>query len=133
MATRTTRGAAAKASAAIPQLAWDAVRPAPIVLVSGTESLLADRAIRRLRDILTAEDPSIEVSDIEADSYAPGELITLASPSLFAERKAEVEAAPDDWRAWFRLGSAYGDAGDTSRGRTAVRRAVRLERESRGG
>lgn len=72
-------------SAAIPVLTWDRVRPAPVVLVSGTENFLADRAISLLRDILRAEDTSLEVSDIAADSYAPGELATLASPSLFGE------------------------------------------------
>ena len=36
----------AQVKAAIPQLAWDRVRPA-VILVSGTESVLADRAIRR--------------------------------------------------------------------------------------
>jgi len=77
------RGAASKV--AIPQLPWDQVRPAPVVLVSGGETVLADRAIRLLRDILRAEDPSLEVSDIDAGAYAPGELLTLASPSLFAE------------------------------------------------
>jgi len=71
--------------ASIPQLAWDRVRPAPVVLVSGTESVLADRAIRQLREVLRAEDPSLELSDIEADQYAPGELLTMASPSLFGE------------------------------------------------
>ena len=75
----------AQVKAAIPQLAWDRVRPAPVVLVSGTESVLADRAIRALRDTLRAEDPSLELSDIEADHYAPGELLTMASPSLFGE------------------------------------------------
>lgn len=88
MAT-TSRGRAAPARAgsktAIPQLPWDQVRPAPVVLVSGPETVLADRAIRLLRDILRAEDPSLEVSDIDAGAYAPGELLTLASPSLFAE------------------------------------------------
>ena len=49
----------AKVSAAIPQLGWSEIRPAPIVLVSGTESFLADRAIRRLRDFLVSEDPSL--------------------------------------------------------------------------
>jgi DNA polymerase-3 subunit delta len=38
-----------------------------------------------LRDTLRAVDPSIEVSDLDAANYSPGELITLASPSLFAE------------------------------------------------
>jgi DNA polymerase-3 subunit delta len=85
MATTPSRGRAPAAKTAIPQLSWDQVRPAPIVLVSGTETVLADRAVRLLRDILRAEDPSLEVSDIDAGAYAPGELITLASPSLFAE------------------------------------------------
>jgi len=69
----------------IPTLAWHAVRPAPVILVSGPEEFLADRAIRALRDLLRAEDPSLEVHDIEADQYGPGELLTLASPSLFNE------------------------------------------------
>ncbi|MCX7522293.1 DNA polymerase III subunit delta [Microbacterium sp. STN6] len=69
----------------MPQLSWDAVRPAPVVLVSGTEQVLADRAVRLLRDGLKRDDPSLEVSDISASDYAPGELITMASPSLFAE------------------------------------------------
>ena len=76
---------ASKAAPAIPQLEWRQIRPAPIILVSGTEGFLADRAIRILRDTLKAEDPSIEVNDLEADGYVPGELISLASPSLFNE------------------------------------------------
>nr|WP_246397078.1 DNA polymerase III subunit delta [Leifsonia aquatica] len=62
-------------------------------MVSGTEGFLADRAIRALRDALKAEDPSLEISDISAADYAPGELITLASPSLFGEpRLIRVDA-----------------------------------------
>ncbi len=76
---------AAKVAISIAQLGWNAIRPAGVVLVSGTESFLADRAIRLLRDTLRGEDPSLEISDIEADAYQPGQLITLASPSLFAE------------------------------------------------
>jgi len=83
MATRAPRAATAKA--AIPQLAWDAVRPAPVVLITGPETLLAERAVRLLRDGLRAADPSLEVSDLDAGTAAPGELFTLASPSLFAE------------------------------------------------
>ena len=95
MATR----APAKTAVAIPQLSWDKVRPATVVLVSGTEDFLADRAIRMLRDTLKAEDPSLEVNDIEADAYGPGELVTLASPSLFGEprmiRALTVEKCTD--------------------------------------
>ena len=89
----------ATAKVAIPQLTWGQVRPARVVLVSGTEDFLADRAIRLLRDTLRLEDPNLEVSDIEADQYGPGELITLASPSLFAEprliRATGVEKCTD--------------------------------------
>lgn len=91
--------AAPKAAVAIPQLGWDRVRPARVILVSGTENFLAERAIRMLRDILRAEDPSLEISDLEADAYGPGELITLASPSLFGEprmiRASGVEKCTD--------------------------------------
>jgi DNA polymerase-3 subunit delta len=103
VAVRSTPGKAGKSpskvSVVIPQLGWQQVRPAPVILVSGTESVLADRAIRLLRDTLKAEDPSLEVSDIEADAYAPGELLTVASPSLFGEprfiRATAVEKCTD--------------------------------------
>lgn len=94
---------AAASAVRIPQLAWDKVRPAPVVLVSGTEGFLAERAIGLLRDILRAEDSSLEVSDIAADAYAPGELATLASPSLFGEprlvRVTGVEKCTDAFLA----------------------------------
>jgi DNA polymerase-3 subunit delta len=83
MAAPARRGTASKV--AIPQLTWDQIRPAPVVLVSGTETVLADRSMRLLRDILKAEDPSLEVVELDAANYAPGELLTMASPSLFGE------------------------------------------------
>ncbi len=77
---RGARVAAKAASVTIPQLEWSKIRPARVVLVSGTEGFLADRAIRMLRDLLKSEDPSLEVNDLEADHYSPGELMTVASP-----------------------------------------------------
>ncbi|QTX06371.1 DNA polymerase III subunit delta [Agromyces archimandritae] len=69
--------------------------------MSGPESFLAEQAIGRLRDFLRSEDASLEVSDLEADGYGRGELLTLASPSLFGEprliRVARVEKASDDF------------------------------------
>jgi DNA polymerase III subunit delta len=82
---RRVAGRTAAKPVSIAQLRWDRVRPAPVVLVSGTESFLADRSIRLLREVLRAEDPSLEVTDIDAAAYAPGQLITVASPSLFGE------------------------------------------------
>lgn len=96
----SARGSATKPSA-IPQVPWNAVRPAPIVLVSGVEDALADRAISMLREFLRNEDPSLEVVDIAAGSYVRGELFTLASPSLFGEprlvRVFDVQACSDDF------------------------------------
>jgi DNA polymerase-3 subunit delta len=83
MAAPAKRSTASKV--AIPQLTWDGIRPAPVVLVTGTESVLAERAIRLLRDTLRAEDPTLEIAELDASDYAPGELLTLASPSLFGE------------------------------------------------
>lgn len=50
--------------------------------------------------------------------------------AVFAERRLEVEQAPQDWRAWWRLAAAYGEARDPRRGRRAMRKAVSLERET---
>jgi len=44
----------------------------------------------------------------------------------FDQFKAEVEATPESWVAWCRLGIAYDAAGDRSRARWAMRKAVRL-------
>src|SRR6478752_4463595 len=53
-------------------------------------------------------------------------------PHVAAERlkvcQAEVDAHPDDWRAWFQLGVAFGDMRNPAAARSAVRRAVALER-----
>lgn len=49
-----------------------------------------------------------------------------SADEVFARRKAETEAAPDDWRSWFRLAVAYHDARDTPRARKAMQRAIAL-------
>ena len=80
MATSARRTPASKARTAIPQISWRAPQPAPVVLVSGPEEVCAERAIAGIRDYLRAEDPSLEVTDVRADDYAPGTLlgVTLA-------------------------------------------------------
>mgnify|MGYP003445477183 FL=1 len=83
----------------IRQLAWREPQPAPIVLISGPEEVLAERALAGLRDYLRAEDPSLEITDIRADDSAPGTLLAVSSPSLFGEprliRVAGVEKCSD--------------------------------------
>ncbi len=85
---------------------------------------------QRLGEQLAREGGLPEVP-AEAPRLPSGRLTREAADALFAERQVEVEAAPEDWRAWFRLGTAYGDARDTPRGRSAMRRAVRLEKAAR--
>ena len=43
---------AAKAKNSIPQFTWSTAEPAPLVLVTGAESFLADRATQRIRESL---------------------------------------------------------------------------------
>lgn len=77
----------------IPQLGWDEARPEPVVLVSGPEDFLADRAGHAIRETLRQASTDLEVHDIDATSYTAGELFTVASPSLFAEpRLIRVQA-----------------------------------------
>lgn len=49
-----------------------------------------------------------------------------SADTVFAQRKAEAETTPDDWRTWFRLAIAYYDARDTPRARKAMQRAITL-------
>jgi DNA polymerase-3 subunit delta len=86
---------------AIRQVPWRDPRPAPIVLVSGPEDVCAERAIAGLRDYVRAEDPAVEVTDLRADDYVAGTLLTVTSPSLFGEprlvRVFGVEKASDSF------------------------------------
>ncbi|MCU1446069.1 tetratricopeptide repeat protein [Cryobacterium sp.] len=51
-----------------------------------------------------------------------------AADGQFPEYRDAVDAAPDDWRAWFRLGLAYDASGDRRRARGALRTAMTLEK-----
>ena len=62
---------------------------------------------------------------------ASGRLDKADADAVFEDRKRDVEATPGDWRVWWRLAAAYGEARDPRRGRRAMRRAVSLERQER--
>ena len=72
---------------------------------------------------------------LEAEGGLPAEELPLrpsgridpaAAAELFPVYQAATEAAPEDWRTWFRLGLAYDAAGDRRRARWATRQAIRL-------
>ena len=64
---------------------WHSVALAPIVLIHGTENLIADRAVQRLRGLAREADPSVAIHDLSGDALGPGALAQVASPSLFGE------------------------------------------------
>ena len=49
-----------------------------------------------------------------------------AADERFAVYEQQVQEAPDDWRAWYRLAIGYDDARDRKRARAAMRRAIAL-------
>lgn len=51
-----------------------------------------------------------------------------AADAEFPRYQAEVESAPESWRAWLRLSLAYDASGDRRRARWAARKAIALER-----
>jgi cytochrome c-type biogenesis protein CcmH/NrfG len=55
-----------------------------------------------------------------------GRVERTAADAHFDVIRAEVEAAPDDWRGWYRLAHAYDLAGDRRRARSAMRHAIEL-------
>jgi hypothetical protein len=70
---------------------------------------------------------------LERDGGAPTDVVPVrpsgrpdrsAADGLFPRYRAAVEAAPDDWRAWYRLGVVYDAAGDRKRARAAMRTAL---------
>ncbi len=51
-----------------------------------------------------------------------------AALAVFPRYRAEVEADPQSWIAWFRLGLVYDACGDRRRARAAIRHSISLER-----
>ncbi|CAI3795649.1 hypothetical protein NKCBBBOE_01367 [Pseudarthrobacter sp. MM222] len=57
-----------------------------------------------------------------------GRIVREAADLEFEKYRAETEAAPEDWRSWFRLSCAYDASGDRKRARASMRDAVKLFR-----
>ena len=56
-----------------------------------------------------------------------GRIQREAADEMFATVRAELDADPDNWLRWYRLARAYDYAGDRSRARETMRRAVELQ------
>jgi DNA polymerase-3 subunit delta len=82
---------------------WYTAQPAPLVLVSGPETVLADRAVERILAHMRASGREIDVTRLDAGSYSRGALMAATSPSLFAAPGAVIvesaEAMNDEFLA----------------------------------
>ena len=59
-----------------------------------------------------------------------GRTIREAADEEFPLYAAAVDAEPESWRAWMRLGLAYDASGDRKRARWAVRQAIAFSKAS---
>jgi len=64
--------------------------------------------------------------DSELPRRPSGRVDRDAADAHFEVIRAQVEAAPEDWRGWYRLAHAYDLAGDRKRARSAMRHAIEL-------
>jgi cytochrome c-type biogenesis protein CcmH/NrfG len=104
------------------------VLPVIAVWAIGREILFGVRTQRLVR-ILDAEG-NLPVEELP--HRTSGRPLRDAADEDFPRYRAEVEAEPASWRAWFRLGLAYEASGDRRRARHALRQAIRLHRSDAG-
>ena len=92
-------------------------------------TLRAGFAHQRLARLAHEDGTELDVSGLP--TRPSGRIERDAADALFESVRDEVEASPDDWRGWYRLARAYDYAGDRTRARETIRKAVALERSSR--
>lgn len=80
--------------------AWHACRVPQLVLISGPETLLIDRAVDRVLRAARESSADADVVRLSAATYQAGELMIQASPSLFGGDKLilvrDLDDAPDE-------------------------------------
>lgn len=79
---------------------WNQISNAPLILVTGNETYLAGRALALLKKQLREQTPSLEITELSEGEYSPGLLVSLATPSLFAEpRLIVIQSASEGLQA----------------------------------
>ncbi len=91
-------------------------------------TLRAGLAHQRLARIARDEGMELEVSSLPR--RPSGRIERDAADALFASVREELENDPDNWRRWYRLARAYDYAGDRSRARETMRKAVEMHERS---
>jgi tetratricopeptide (TPR) repeat protein len=88
-------------------------------------TLRAGLAHQRLARIIKEEGMELDVSSLPR--MPSGRIQRDAADALFGTVRTELEDDPDNWRRWYRLARAYDYAGDRSRARETMRKAVEME------
>jgi tetratricopeptide (TPR) repeat protein len=92
------------------------------VMVSTVRAGLTHQRLGR-----TVRDEGMEL-DVGALPRMPsGRIERDVADALFETVRVELENDPENWRRWYRLARAYDYAGDRSRAREAMKKAVEME------
>ena len=92
-------------------------------------TLRAGLAHQRLARIVCDDGMELDVSSLPR--MPSGRIQRDAADALFESVREELENDPDNWRRWYRLARAYDYAGDRSRAREAMKRAVEMQERHR--
>jgi tetratricopeptide (TPR) repeat protein len=88
-------------------------------------TLRAGLAHQRLGRMIKEEGMELDVGSLPR--MPSGRIQRDAADAMFETVRGELESDPDDWRRWYRLARAYDYAGDRSRARETMRKAVEME------
>lgn len=88
-------------------------------------TLRAGFAAQRLARLIAEDGLELDVSALPR--RPSGRVDREAADALFDTVRGELHSDPDNWRRWYRLARAYDYAGDRSRAREAMKKAVELQ------
>jgi cytochrome c-type biogenesis protein CcmH/NrfG len=92
------------------------------VMVSTLQAGLAHQRLARI-----ARETGMELDVSDLPTMPSGRIQRDAADALFETVRDEVEKDPDNWLGWYRLARAYDYAGDRSRAREAMKKAVEMQ------
>jgi tetratricopeptide (TPR) repeat protein len=92
------------------------------VMVSTLQAGLAHQRLARL-----AREKGMELDVSGLPTMPSGRIQRDAADALFEAVRDELEQDRDNWLRWYRLARAYDYAGDRSRAREAMKKAVELQ------
>lgn len=88
-------------------------------------TLRAGFAHQKLARLVAEQGMELDVRDLPR--RASGRIERGAADNLFDTVRAELDHDPDNWVRWYRVARAYDYAGDRTRAREAMKKAVLLQ------